>query len=335
MPVVMMAGASIAHADVTIEERTSVEGLGMLRMANMSGTSITTVSGDRARMESDMQMQSRMTRMLTRGVGPSADIIRLSDDKVYELDLKKKQYSETSLAARRAQMQAALEQSSKAQPPIAGVDESQCEWSAPKANVERTGQKASIAGLDAEQVKITASQSCTDKKSGAVCDFGLLLDQWMAPQFAGGEEARAFFAGYAQKMGLDAAHSKEAARRAESLFGRYQGIWTEIATKMRDVKGYPVKSSFALAVGGPQCQSSTPSASSSPAAGGGGIAGRIAGSILNRKKQAEPAAAAPVQVNGMVPLLTVTSELVSVQTRAPDPGAFEVPADFRKVSPQE
>src|SRR5262245_4283146 len=216
-----VAATPVALADVTIQERTSVEGVGLMSVGNMSGTSTTTIAGDRARIESDLQMQSRLVRMFAHGAGgPSASIIRLDQDKVYALDLKKKQYTEESLADQRAHLQAALEQSAKAQPPAGGIDQSQCEWTEPKSDVKRPGEHSSIAGMDAEHVIITASQGCKDKKSGAVCEFGLIFDAWLTPEFAGGDDALKFYQAYAKKMGFDAEFAKEGMRRAESLFSK-------------------------------------------------------------------------------------------------------------------
>jgi hypothetical protein len=325
-------GAGVtAQADVTIREATRVEGAGVMRMANMSGTSETTISGNRARMAADMKMESRMVRMFARGMGPTADIILLDEDKAYELDVKKKQYREVSLAERRAQMAQATEQAAKAQPPIGGVDQSQCEWLEPRADVKRTGEKGNFAGFDAERVTINATQSCRDRNTGSVCDFTLMLDQWVAPKFAASDELTKFYTSYAQKMGLDAA-AAQGGQRAESMFSRYKGVWSQVAAKMRDVKGYPVKSSFAMAVGGPQCKSGEAQAAQSgesPSAGGG-IAGRLAGALMNRNKPAEgPPAATPA---GLVPLLTVHSEIVSVSGDSAPAGTFDVPADYKKVA---
>ena len=70
----------------------SVEGAGVMSMANMNGTTTTVISGKKGRIETDVQMQSRMVRMLARGAsGPKADVVRLDEDKVYALDLKKKE----------------------------------------------------------------------------------------------------------------------------------------------------------------------------------------------------------------------------------------------------
>lgn len=322
-----------AQADVTLKEKTSVEG--MMRMMNMNGTTTTTISGRKARIESDMEMENRMVRMLARGaVGPTAEIVRLDEDKAFDLRLKKKEYTEESISARSARLKQVMQQASSAQPPVGGVDESQCDWQPAKADVKRSGETANVAGFDAERVTVTASQACKDRKTGSVCEFSLQLDQWVAPKFVGGEDAKAFYMAYAQQMGLDA---QSGMQRAETMFGRYKGVWTEVAAKMRDIKGYPVRSSFGLAVGGPQCQSNSNQAQANgggSADGGGGIAGRLVGSLLNRKKSSDSAggAPAPAAPNGFVPLMTVHSELVSVSNDAVAGSAFEVPADFKKVA---
>ncbi len=324
-----------AFADITLEERISVEGAGLMRMANMSGTTKTAISGDRSRTESDLKMQSRLVRMVARGMGPTADIVKLDEGKVYELDLKKKQYTEATFDEMRAKLEAARQQAEQAKQPTP-LDESQCEWSPPKADVKRTGEKAQFAGFDAERLTILASQSCRDKQTGSVCDVTLSLDQWIAPRFDGGVDALRFQRAYAQKMGYDAAVSRDLAERAKTMFGRYQGVWTEIAKKTGDVQGYPVKTSFAFAVGGPQCQGEQAAqASGADSSAAGGVAGQIVGSIFKRKKadqQAQTTPAASALPAGMVPLITLTSELTAVSTAAVPPAAFDIPADFKKAS---
>jgi len=338
--------AAAAHADVVTEERISVSGGGLMKMANMSGTTVTTISGDRARTDSNLQFESGMMRALARGVGESTEIVRLDQDKLYSLDTRKKTYTETTFAEQRAQMQQAMEKMQEGQAAqqqaASGVDESQCEWSEPKAEVTRTGEKATIAGFEAERVTITATQSCADKKTGQVCDFGLSLDQWVAPGFEASAEMLAYQRAYAEKLGLEAAASRDFAERAETMFGRYQGIWTEVATKMRDVKGYPVKSSFGLGVGGAQCQGAQQGqAANEPApaatiggAIGGALGGALGGMFGRKKKDEAPAAPAPqapaTLPGGLLPLMTVSTELVSVRNDAVDPQLFDVPAGYKK-----
>ncbi len=389
---VLALNFSLACADITLEERISVEGL--MKFANMNGKEVTTVAGDRARTESDLQMESKLMRMFAgSSMGATAEIIRLDQEKTYSLNLKKKEYTEQTFAEMRANWEKMVGQAQQAQAQAQAqsqqtqgapgpVDQSQCEWSEPKSEVKRTGEKKTFAGYEAERVSIAATQSCKDKKSAAVCDFTLNLDEWLSPAFAEDAEITHFYTTYAQKMGLTTQMSGDAAQRAETLFGSYKGLWTELATKLRDVKGHPVKTTFGLSVGGPQCEttkgapadgsagsagSTTPTSdemeqAAATAAGEAageaaaqkagesslsGVAGKLGGKLgaLFAKKKTEPAsttaaaapaapAAAPTTAPGMVSMMQMSVELVSVNRGPASAGAFEVPTDFKKVAAQ-
>jgi hypothetical protein len=346
---ILTLAAGIARADITLERTMAVEGVGAMAFGNMSGTTKTVISGDKSRTDSDVKMQSKFVRFLARNaMGPSADIIRLDQDKIYHLNINKKEYTETTFEQMREQMKKMSDQMASAdekkQP--SAIDESKCEWLPPKAEVKKTGEKAQFAGYDSERVTITASQPCKDKETGSICEVALVLDQWMSTGFTEGAEAQKFYKAYAAKMGLDPSSSQDISQRAQALFSRYKGIWTEIASKMQGIKGYPVKSSFTLAMGGAQCknsnaqqaQSSSDSDSSgSPAGLAGAMAGKLGGLFHKKKDDAEtPAAqpapaATPVSVPpGDVALMTVSSQLVSVSTNGAGADAFTVPADFKK-----
>lgn len=328
-----------AHADVTLQEQMSIRGSGLMKMINMNGTSTTVIAGDRARTESDLQFESGMMRTLSRGAGASTEIVRLDRDTVYVLDDRKKTYTETTFSERRSQLEQAMAASrdsqASQQAAASGVDESRCEWSDPQVNVSRTGQTRAIAGHQAERITIMASQSCTDRNSGQVCEFGLLLDQWLAPEFAAAGETQAYHQKYAQSLGLDAVGSRDFAQRAQSMFGAYEGMWQQVGEQMREVKGHPVSTSFSLGIGGPQCTSAQQmqqSGNSGP--GVGGALGAIGG-LLGRRK-AEPAQPEPqatqVLPGGLTPLMTISSELIAVSHDPAPADRFEVPAGYRKVS---
>jgi hypothetical protein len=165
-----------------------------------------------------------------------------------------------------------------------------------------------------------------------------VLDQWVAPGFQASSEVQEYQRAFAEKLGLNASTSRDFSERAQSMFGRYQGIWSEVVTKMRDVKGHPVKTSFGLGVGGPQCQSAQDTQASggpaSPPSIGGAIGGALGG-MFGKKKQATPAetstppAALP---GGMMPLMSMSTELVSVKRDGVDSQLFELPAGYKKVA---
>jgi hypothetical protein len=339
--------AGNAWADITIERTSSVTGVGAMAFANMSGTSKTSIAGDKSRTDSDMKMQSKIVGFLARNsVGPSAEIVLLGEDKLYHLNMNKKEYTETTFEQIRAQMQKMSDQANssddKKQP--SAVDQSKCVWLPAKVDVTKSGEKAQVAGSDAQRVTITATQPCQDKDTGSICEIALVLDQWIAAELAESNEARKFYAAYASKMGIDLSSSQDASERAKALFGQYKGLWTEVADKMRGVKGYPVKSSFTLGIGGAQCKSSDSqqsqaSQSNDSSPGPSGIAGAVVGKLggLFQKKKdvadAPPAAAVePVVLPpGDVALITVSSQVVSVSTDGVNADAFIVPAGFKRI----
>src|SRR6185503_2232683 len=146
-------------------EAIRVEGAGLMSMANMSTQTTTRIAGNRSRVDSTMHADSGVVRLFVGG--PTADIVLLDQDTSYHLDLKKKRYTQTSLAEQRARMEQAMAQTQQAQQSqrqsASGVDETQCVWSEPKASVRKSGEKALVATYEAERVTITATQACTDK----------------------------------------------------------------------------------------------------------------------------------------------------------------------------
>jgi hypothetical protein len=139
---VLGLATGIAQADVTVESSVSVDGVGAMAFANMSGTTKTVISGERARTDSDMKMQSKIIGFLARNtVGPSAEIILLDQDKLYHLNINKKEYTETTFEQFRTQMQKMTDQMNsggdKRQP--SAIDQSKCEWLPAKASVNKSG----------------------------------------------------------------------------------------------------------------------------------------------------------------------------------------------------
>jgi hypothetical protein len=108
--IVSLTAATTTRADVTMESRFTVTGSGILAAGNMSGRSTTIISGDRLRVDSDTELNSGVLRAFTRGsMGPSAQIVRLDDDRILNLDMKRRQYTEQTFEELRAEMQKAAQ----------------------------------------------------------------------------------------------------------------------------------------------------------------------------------------------------------------------------------
>jgi hypothetical protein len=339
-----LAGAAalltpLAHADVRLTEAVAVEGSGMMSLANMSGSTTTAIAANSARIDNNMQMESRLARMFARDAGNITEVVRLDDDVVLEIENGKKRYRQTSVSARRAQLEQASQQlrQAQAQQPVgAGLDDSQCEWSEPKAQTTKTGNKASFAGVSAQQTTVVVKQSCKLRTNGAVCDVAIASDLWLAADFPGASEAQKFRRAYAEKLGL-ATGSGTFGQQAQSLLGRYPEAWKRLAEELGKVKGQPVKNVFSLEMDGAGCTSSSGQAGQSGSSGGNPaeVASQIMGGLFGRKKSAEEPAAAKAAPAGSSPTATVilrlSSELTAIDSGPLDAGTFQAPAGFKKV----
>ncbi|MGA2023324.1 MAG: hypothetical protein ABSH23_01040 [Steroidobacteraceae bacterium] len=349
--------AGSGWADVTVERRVTTDGFGPSKFGAMEGKEVTAIANDRARTENQVQFQSKLLRALAHGSGTdTVRIIRLDQELEDVIDVPQKQYSETTFQQMRAQMHQALQgaQSQGSAPPPqqqaptgAPVDESKCQWSPARSELLQSGEHASVAGLDASRATITVTTTCTDNSTGASCDFVFLLDQWMAADVPGTAETREFWSKYAKKLDLSGEVDRTLQVNSAAVFERYKGSWGEAIKQAGSLKGYPVKSIFAMQFGGPKCKSADSSGSSANASGTAdnpppasstpttpsGLAGNLAMNLFNKvhKKDDTPPAGQSAPPPGMVQLFQMTSETLAVRTDALPAAMFDVPTGYKKV----
>ena len=191
--------SAAVRADVRADEKSHVEFAGMLgRMVNMFGgkaaregiTSTVAVKGDRKASLNDATGQ----------------IIDLAEEKIYDLDMKRKTVRVTTFAElrrrmeeaqRKAQEDAKKEQPSEAKPAEQPKDEKQMEID---FDVKNTGQKKTINGFDTHEVVMTI----TVREKGKTLEEGgglvMTSDLWLAPRIAAMKEVADFDRRYYEKL---------------------------------------------------------------------------------------------------------------------------------------
>lgn len=238
-----------AYADVRAEQKTRVELAGVLgRVVNMFGgrgaregvTSTVIVKGDRMATVRDDTEQ----------------IVDLAEEKVYDVDLKKKSYKVTTFAELRRrweeQQKKAADNARRQEPRDAKAEKD------PNANdveidfdLKNTGEKKAINGFDTQQQVMTITvreKGKTLEQSGGVV---LTADMWMAPTVTAMKEVAEFSLKFAQKVyggvaGLSADQMaaalamypqlKQAMGRMTQEGARLQGTPIETITTMDVVK---------------------------------------------------------------------------------------------------
>jgi hypothetical protein len=314
--VVLAAGA--AQAEVKTRDKSQVKFEGMLgRMMGMFGgkavkegiVSTNVVKGDR---------KSTMTESTGR-------IVDLAEEKVYDLDLKKKTYTVVTFAELRQQLKAAQEKAQadaeKAAKEQAGKEkekEPERKEKPPEIEVDfdmkETGQKKSIAGYDAREVVMTIT---VREKGRTIEDSGGLVvtsDVWLGPEIPAMKELGEFELRYWKAIAPET--TGVSAEQLATVVAMYpmvkQGI-DRLNREKVNMKGTPLSTVTTFdAVKNPD-QIAKESESSS----GGGLGGMLARKMM--KKDDKPRAT----------IFTVTGETLEISTTV-SPTDLDIPAGFKQ-----
>jgi hypothetical protein len=199
------ATAGSVNADVKTRDKTQVKFEGMLgRMVGMFG-------GKAAKDGVLTNHAVKGDRKIELMGDANGRIIDLKEEKVYELDLKKKTYEVTTFADLRRRMQEAREQAEKAQREAPKEERPQDDSGKPAREMEfdfdvkETGQTRTIAGHNAREVIMTVvmrEKGKTLEESGGVV---LTSNSWMGPAIPAMKEFAEFEMRYWKAIAPEAA----------------------------------------------------------------------------------------------------------------------------------
>jgi hypothetical protein len=189
--------SSAIRADVRADEKARIEFAGMLgRMFNMFGgkgaregvTSTVAVKGDRKAKMNDTTGQ----------------IIDLNEEKVYDLDVRKKTYKVTTFDELRRKMQEAQQKAAAREDAKPAEKKAAPDKQEPQVEVDfdikDTGQKKSINGFDTHETIVTV----TVREKGKTLEQGgglvMTTDTWLTADIPAMKDVAAFDMKYAQKL---------------------------------------------------------------------------------------------------------------------------------------
>jgi len=312
-------------ADVRSDEKTHVEFSGMMgRMAGMLGgksareglTSTVAVKGDRKATLSEA----------------SGQIVDLMEEKVYDLDIKKKNYRVTTFAELRKRMEEArkktAENAAKEQDKQPEPDKNQKQMEI-DFNVRNTGEKKAINGFDTHQVVMTVTVREKGKKLEESGGMVLTSDMWLAPKIAAMKEVAEFDARYAKALygSMLAGVSPEQIGMALAMYPAMKDAIAKMNVEGGKIDGTAiltttttesVKSAAQLAE---EAKGQDDNTAASPAGGLSGALGGFAKKAMKKKPEGGPQARSTI--------FTSTHEVLKVAT---DVAAADVavPAGFKE-----
>ena len=312
-------GAGAAQAEVKTRNKSQVKFEGMLgRMMGMFAgkavkegiVSTSAVKGDRMVTLNDS----------------TGRIVDLAEEKVYELDLKKKSYTVVTFAELRQQLKEAQEKAQrdaeKAAKEEAGREkEKEADKKAPEMDVEfdvkETGERKAIAGYDAREVVMTIT---VHEKGRTIEDRGGLIvtsDMWLGPEIPAMRELAEFQLRYWKAIAPEApGMSPEQLAAVVAMYPLVKQAMDRLNREQVNMKGTPLLTVTTFdAVKSPD-QMTKESESSS----GGGLSGMLARKMMKKDKDEKP----------RVTIFTINGETLEIATSV-SAGDLEIPAGFKQT----
>jgi len=322
------------RADVKTDEKTLVKFEGML------GKVVGIFGGKSAREGVKTSVAVRGDRMASFS-DTTGNIVDLQEEKIYNIDVKKKSYTVITFAELRKQMEdaqkRATEEAKKAQaenktaePPAQSSEGTQIEVD---FDLKESGQKRAVNGFDTREFVMTVTMREKGKKLEESGGMVLTSNIWMAPRIPTMNEIVDFQIRFAKAIATPMVQGASADEMASSM-AMYPMMKDAIArarTEATKMDGTPilttttvaaVKSAEQIAAESQQ-QSSASSTPTSPSAAVGGLIGGL-------MKRASKPSNAPAAAPGHTTVMTLTNEVLNVGTTVVD-ADVSIPTGFKEV----
>jgi hypothetical protein len=323
------------RADVRSDQKAHVQFAGMLgRMFNLFG-------GKAAREGTTTSIALKGDRKATT-TDTTEQIIDLGEEKIYDIDLKKKSYSVTTFAELRRKMEEARKKAEEDARKEAGKEKEKEKPQAADPNakqveidfdIKNTGAKKTINGFDTHQAVMTV----TVREKGKTLEEGggmvVTSDMWLAPKNPAMKEIVDFDLRYAKLLygTVIAGVPAEQAAAAMAMYPMMKQALGKVSAEGGKIEGSPVLTSTTMEAVKSEAEiadeaksSSSDSKSSTPATPGGLLGG------FAKKMAAKKMGGGGDDANKpRATFMTMTSEVLKIST---DVSAADVavPAGFKE-----
>ena len=318
LPVIALLGSPLA-AEVKTREKTLVKLEGMLGR-------VVGIFGGKAAKEgivSTTAVKGNRKATLNENTG---QIVDLGEEKLYEIDFKKKEYRVTTFEEMRRRMKEAQEKAAKDVAREEGRPQEEAKQEAPRKELEvdfnanETGQRKQIAGYDARQVIMTT----TVREKGKTLEDGggvvMTADTWLGPEIASLKELTDFDMRYykqlygAEAMGLAA----EQMAMVMAMYPMVQQASDRLKQEGDKLKGTPLSTTTTFEAVKSKAQMAEAANQSSSSNSGGGLGGMLARKMM---KKEDPKARATI--------FTTQHEFQEVSTTVAGTD-LDIPAGFKE-----
>lgn len=317
LPLLTLTLASPAYAEVKTRDKTQVKFEGMLgRMFNLFGG-----KGAKEGVEGRTAVKGNRKATINDSGGT---IIDLTEEKVYDLDVKKKQYTVTTFEELRRRMreaqEKAKEQASKEEPAQKSEPQKPTKEYEFDFDVKETGQRKQIAGYDARNVIATVTVREKDRKLEESGGMVMTSNMWLGPNIPQMKE----FADFDLKYWKQLQGPQTAAMSAEQMaavLGMFPLVGKAMERMQKDgdkLSGTPLETSTTFEAVLSKDQLTQAQADQQKSSGGGGLGGMLAKKLMKKDPPKE-----------RTTVMTMNHQVLEVATSVAA-ADLAVPADFKE-----
>jgi hypothetical protein len=333
----LVTSAYPAHADVHSDQKTRVQ------LGGAIGGIVNVFGGKAAREGVTTAVSVKGDRKSTMGES-GGQIIDLNEEKIYDVDTRRKTYKVTTFAELRRQMeeaqrkareqaekqQARQQKAEKAPERDPNAKEMEVDF-----KVRDTGEKKTVNGFDTHQVLLTITVREKGRKLEESGGIVVTSDMWMAKTIAAMKEIAAFDLRYAQKLQgpmMNGASAQEMAA-ALAMYPQMKDAMAKMAAEGSKLDGTPilttvtfdaVKSAEQIAQESRQGDGDQKTGSSDPVSG---LLGGLARRAAQRKSGGESGGSNEDKTRAN--FMTTTTEVLKISTDVA-PGDVAVPMGYKE-----
>jgi hypothetical protein len=323
-------------ADVRSDQKVKIEFAGVLgRMFNLFGG-----KGAREGATATIAVKGNRKASLNDSLG---QIVDLSEEKVYDLDMKKKTYKVTTFAELRRQMQEAQQKAQEEARKEEAKPAEKAEPGKPQEpqvevdfDIKNTGQKKQVNGFDTHEAVVTITVREKGKTLEQAGGMVMTTDMWLAPSIKEMKEIAEFDRKYAEKL-YGPVYSGVSAQQMAMVQAMYPMTKDAIAKMSKEgekIEGTPiitvttmdaVKSAEQIEAEAKQSSAASETAQKPPTSVGG-----LIGGFAKRTAAKKAAANDEGKDKSRATFMTATTEVVKVVTSV-SADDVAIPAGFKET----
>ena len=250
-------------------------------------------------------------------------IVDLSEQKVYDIDVRRKEYTVVTFAQLREQFEKAKAEAEKRAAEAKPEEKEQVEQAGRQlefdVKVDETGQKKSLAGYDTREVVLTVTGREKGKTLEESGGFVLTSTMWLGPRIAALDEMYQFELRFVKAVyGESFAADMQQMAGMMAMYPSFATMANRMQAEGRKLQGTALSTTMVFE-GVKSAEQMKEASSSQQSSGGGGLSGALGRRLMGNRGQ--PQARSKV--------LTTTHELLSVNTTVPD-GDLAIPAGYKE-----